>query len=177
MTEKSPAEAGDTDLFGDPWTPPKDPRGRKAHVRKPQIAEKIAVLRATGATEEEIEARIGLSVKTIRKYYSRELDGGPQLIEALVNERMFAEAMKGKVGAARFVKEQLEKGRATVAGQRLRERAASGGDGGSAPAPAAPVAAGPVGKKEQRQAAANRVIESGGMFAPGAAPKLVVSNP
>lgn len=170
MSVKSAPEGEDVDLFGDPWTPPRDPRGRKSHKRLPQLAEKIAVLRATGATEEEIERRIGLSVKTIRKYYSRELEGGPQLVEALVNETMFAEMLKGKVGAARFIREQLEKGRATVAGQRLRDRA-SPGAGEKAEARSAP-----LGKKEERLAAAERVAEGGGRFAPGAPPKLVVNN-
>lgn len=151
--------SGEVDLWGNPWEPPKDTRGRKRHKRIPQIAENIAVLRASGMTVEKIADRIGLSEPTLRKYYFRELDEGPALAQAVLNEAMWKKAMAGNVGAARYMREAFNKGEATAAEERFKERPAA------APAP--------LGKKAERQAAAERV---GGRFSTPPAPQLVVDN-
>jgi predicted transcriptional regulator len=102
------------DLFGDPFTPPRDPRGRKSHKRLPQLAERIALYRATGKTIEEIEALVFLSAPTLRKYYFRELENGATMVEAVLDAKIFEKAMAGTVGAMRLLKDQLEKGKAAV---------------------------------------------------------------
>jgi DNA-binding CsgD family transcriptional regulator len=102
------------DLFGDPWTPPRDPRGRKRHRRLAQVAEKVAVLRATGLTVEQIARRMGLSEPTLRKYYLRELDQGNDLARAVLDEAIWKKAMAGSVGAQRLMREILGKGAAAV---------------------------------------------------------------
>jgi hypothetical protein len=102
------------DLFGDPWTPPRDPRGRKRHRRLPQVAEKVAVLRAAGLKETAIALRIGLSEPTLRKYYFRELAEGETLARAVLIEGLWAEAKTGKAAAARIILEEFDKGRAAV---------------------------------------------------------------
>ncbi|MDB5458139.1 MAG: hypothetical protein JWP92_3724 [Caulobacter sp.] len=170
MTEESAAGGAETDLFGDPWTAPRDPRGRKRHKRLPQIAEKVAVLRATGATEEEIALRVGLCDKTLRKYYFRELTEGPALARAMVDEVMYRKAMGGNVSAARYIKERFEKGDASLADVRARARALRPASPNATTRPA------PVGKKAERQEAAERVAEAGGRYAVPPAPKLVVDN-
>ncbi|MNU34510.1 hypothetical protein D3C71_230930 [compost metagenome] len=147
-----------TDLWGDPWTPPKDRRGRKSHRWLKQVAENVAVLKASGLTVELIASRIGLSEPTLRKYYFRELDEGAGLAQAVLNEAMWKKALAGNVGAARYIREEFGKGDVKTAANRVREREQ------------APVA---LGKKEERKAAAGRVS---GRFATPAAPKLVVSN-
>lgn len=173
MTEKSTPAGPEIDLFGDIWTPPKDPRGRKAHVRQPQIAEKIAFLVAQGATQEEIEGAVGLSVKTLTRYYSRELDAGPSLAKAALGQMLLEKAKGGNVSAIKAMIAQLEKGDAARADSRVRGRS-SGSAGGSTP-PAA--STGPkLGKKAQRQADAQAVVGAGGLFATPSAPKLVVDN-
>lgn len=106
--------SGPKDLFGDPWTPPRDPRGRKSHRRMPQVAEKVAVLRAMGKTVEQIALRIGLSEPTLRKYYFRELEHGHALVESVLDEAIWGRAMAGVVGAQRLAKEMLAKGGAAV---------------------------------------------------------------
>lgn len=98
------------DLLGDPWTPPRDPRGRKRHKRMPQIAEKIALLRASDMSVEDIAARVGVSEPTLRKYYFRELSSGPALAKALIVEAMYEKAKSGNVSAARFIREEFSKG-------------------------------------------------------------------
>jgi hypothetical protein len=102
------------DLLGFPMSEPKDPRGRKRHKRLPQVAETVALLRGAGHTEDEIAAIVGLSDKTVRKYYSRELQKGPKIIRGVLTVSLFAQAKKGKAAAARLVREILADGDAAV---------------------------------------------------------------
>jgi hypothetical protein len=99
-----------TDLLGDPWTEPRDPRGRKRHKRTAEIAEKVGLLRAADMTVEDIAARVGLSEPTLRKYYFRELGDGPAVARALVLEAMFDKAKAGNVSAARLMLAEFDKG-------------------------------------------------------------------
>lgn len=110
-----------------------------------------------GETVEAVALRLGLSEPTLRKYYFRELEQGPALARQVLVERMYAKAMDGSVAAARFIREELEKGEAARAAASIaaREKAA-----GAAPQAKA---AGKVGKKEERQLAAERVQ---GLYAP-----------
>jgi lambda repressor-like predicted transcriptional regulator len=142
------------DLLGDPWTPPRDPRGRKRHRRLPQVAETVALLRATGLTVEQVAGRVGLSEPTLRRYYLRELDKGEDLVEALLNEAMWQKAKAGNVSAARFIREQLQKGQASAALERRASPATR------------------LGKKEERQQAAANIT---GKFTPPAPPKFIVN--
>lgn len=102
------------DLLGDPWTELKDPRGRKRHKRSPQVAERVAFLRASDMAVEDIAARIGLSEPTLRKYYFRELTAGPALAKAVLLEAMWDKAKAGNVSAANFVRAEFEKGDTAV---------------------------------------------------------------
>ena len=149
---------GLVDLWGDPWTPEPDPRGRKRHKREPQLAEQVALLRAGTLTEDEIAARVGLDPKTLRKYYSRELKSGPALALAVLTEAMWKKAKAGNVSAARYIRAEFASGEAARADSRVRDRE--------------PKEA-PLGKKEERQAAAQAV---GGRFGTPPPPKLIVDN-
>lgn len=122
MAEKSvPA----VDLLGDPWSPPRDPRGRKRHRRSPQIAEKIALFRATGLTVEQIATRSGISEPTLRKYYFRELENAAALARSVLTEAMYDKAKAGVVGAARFLREEFERGEVAVPVAKQRPAAAA----------------------------------------------------
>ena len=74
------------DLFGRPILPPRETRGRPEHQASEEIRFQIAGLRAFGKTQEEIAAGLGLSVRTLRKYYLPELKGGAEQfkVKALV---------------------------------------------------------------------------------------------
>lgn len=171
MAEKTATGGPATDLLGDPWTPPRDPRGRKRHKRLPQIAEKVAHLRGTGATQETIAAAVGLSVPTLREYYLRELTDGPALAQAALDAVMWQKAMAGNVSAAKYVRDRLKDGDASLAGARARSRAMN---------PAAPEGqeqpATKLGKKAERQAQAEKVAANG-RFATSKPPvRLAVVN-
>lgn len=156
----SDENGGLTDLWGNPWTPEPDPRGRKRYKHSPQVAENISVLRAAGLTVEQIAARVGLSEPTLRKYYFRELDDGAVLAEAVLTEAMWKKAREGNVSAARFIRETFKHGDAAEADRRVTSRAR-------------PVREEPVGKKEERLRAAQQVT---GRFAPPSGPRLAVDN-
>ena len=175
MTEKTPDGAGEVDLFGNPWEPPKDPRGRKRHKRTPQIAEKVGVLRATGATEDAIANAVGLSTPTLRTYYLRELDAGPALALAQLDQVMYRKAMAGNVSAAKYVRDRFKDGDASLAGARARSRAMRPEAPAGQEQPAAPQ--GPQGKKAERQAEADRVVAGSSRFATSKPPvRLAVDN-
>jgi len=96
MSDESEA----TDLFGDPWVEARGRGGRKRHRRLPQVAEKVGVLRATGATVEAIAGRLGLSEPTLRKYYFRQV----------LNEAMWKKAVAGNVSAANYIRQEMARG-------------------------------------------------------------------
>lgn len=143
----------ETDLFGNPWRPLKDQRGRKRHKWSSYVAEKIAVLRATGLNQEQIGDRLGVDPKTLRKYYSRELEEGPSLAKALLDEKMWEKALGGNVSAARYCRESFETGKAKRIAAMPQK----------SPMPPR------LGKKEERRMAAQRV---GGLYATPPAPKV-----
>ena len=160
MSEDSKAGGGAVDLFGDPWTPPRDPRGRKRHKVTPQGREIVAQLNAAGATDEEIALQLGLCAKTLRKYYFRELEHGVSLARNEVLRKLYDKAMTGNVAAMKEYLRQTEKGAAAAAM--------------NGPRPSAPEKPEkPEGKKAQRQAAAEQV---GGIYAPGAPPARPTSH-
>jgi transcriptional regulator with XRE-family HTH domain len=149
MAEDSGPKAGQTDLWGEPWVEPKDRRGRKAHRKNPQVAEKVAVLIATGSTQEEIAAIVGLSVPTLNKYYFKSLSDGAAIIRGVVNLSLVEEAKKGKVAAARLLIDQIEKGDASAPMRRARRAAQV----------QPPAETQPVGKKATAHAAAQTAHE------------------
>ncbi|MCA6311245.1 hypothetical protein [Phenylobacterium sp.] len=98
------------DLFGDPWGEARGRGGRKRHRRLPQVAEKIGVMRATGATVEDVASALGLSEPTLRKYYFRELSEGAQIARRVLVEAMWKKAIEGNVSAAKFIRDEFPKG-------------------------------------------------------------------
>jgi hypothetical protein len=92
---------GATDLLGDPWREPKDPRGRKKLKVSNELREKVAVLRAGGMEREEIADAIGCSERTLRTYFLPELNEGKSVKRAAVIEALYAAAVAGSVAAAK----------------------------------------------------------------------------
>ena len=128
------------DLLGDPWVEAPGRGGRKRHRRLPQVAEKVGVLRATGATVEAIASRLGLSEPTLRKYYFRELRSGSDLARQVLIEAMWKKALAGNVSAANYIRQEMARGDAEAFVNSSR--------------PAQSPRATPTGKKEAAQLAA-----------------------
>jgi hypothetical protein len=88
-TEVQPAGEA-TDLFGETPSPYRDPRGRPKMKLTNELRDRVAMLRASGMTQEEIADAVGCSVPTLVQYFSLELNEGrsakrAEMIEALWN--------------------------------------------------------------------------------------------
>ena len=66
----------ETDLFGNPLLPMKNPRGRKAYAKSKANQKLVVDLRGGGMTHGAITIVPGCDEKTLRKYYSRGLHEG-----------------------------------------------------------------------------------------------------
>jgi hypothetical protein len=149
---------GRRDLFGNPWLEPKDSRGRKAHAFDKEVAEKIIKSRGTGASTEAVAMFVGLDEKTLRKYYSRQLKIGAEVYRLMLVDRLDAQSASNNTSATKALLALTQRGEAQAAREAVDER------GKVEPRSA------PLGKKEERQQAAERI---GGKYAPPAAPTLI----
>lgn len=70
------------DLLGDPILPPRERRGRPEHQATEKNRLYVAGLAAFNRTQEEIAAGLGVSVRTLRKYYLPELKHGAEQFRA-----------------------------------------------------------------------------------------------
>lgn len=149
---------------------PIPPKGRSAKVSKggrpelrPTIDQRLIVeeMRFCGESEDTIAVALGISTPTLRKHFVVELRDGLANRRKEVTEMLFKAARSGNMTA---IKRLDDMGRAAGARDRVMRR-------GEKPkaAPKAPE----LGKKEQRQEAAERV---GGKFAVPAGPKLAIDN-
>lgn len=120
MTEESGGGEVELDLLGDPVTSIRDPRGRKSAVGsngiRKEVQKVIMSLRAAGQSQEQIADYLRMDVKTLRKYFSRELDHGATLLEGLAMQVLVKRMLDGSVSAAKQV--------LAVAGLRSAPRAA-----------------------------------------------------
>jgi AcrR family transcriptional regulator len=127
--------------------------GRNPLAPSEDDRKKVRVLRACGMSLEAIAEAMGLAVKTLTKHFSADMEIATAKVTAEVMMARYEEALKGNVSAQNKLLEQ-------VGAAKAQERRA-------------PVKEPKLGKKEERQIAAENV---GGRFAPPQAPKLVVSN-
>lgn len=89
------------DLFGQPIQPIKDRRGRPSYSKSPENQVLVTVLRAANWSHERISRILGCDEKTLRKYYSRELDAGADLVEAetlMVNYQKMRQGNSAAIG-------------------------------------------------------------------------------
>lgn len=98
----------EVDLLGDPLTPLRDPRGRKSVVANATIRKEnqrvVMSLAAAGMKAEQIAEYLRMDPKTLRKYFSRELEHGATLLEGLAMQVLVQRALEGNVSAAKEVR-------------------------------------------------------------------------
>ncbi|GGW24038.1 hypothetical protein GCM10011452_09300 [Gemmobacter lanyuensis] len=98
----------EVDLLGDPIRPLRDPRGRKSAVGNASIRKEnqrvVMSLSAAGLKTDEIAQYMGIDAKTLRKYFSRELDHGAMLLEGLAMQALVQRMLEGNVSAAKEVR-------------------------------------------------------------------------
>ena len=116
---------------------------------------KVEKLVACGMSQDDIARALGITAPTLRKHFEEELAIGVAKKRGEVIELLFKQAKSGNVAAIKKLEEMT---RAASADESVKGRTPT------TPSP---------GKKEQQQAAAERVS---GKFAPPSAPQLVVNN-
>ena len=158
----------DFDLFGNPIEPIDEKLGRPAHEPSEENIIFVMVLLASGATNKEGAATLGLSVPTFRKHYLHLMKRRDLMLDRLRTKLRVTQIKQGLAGNASALNAALgtlERVRVESVERKVKER-------GAAKAGSAAKAA-KVGKKEERRLAAEKVS---GKFAPPPAPKLVVDN-
>ncbi|TWF53253.1 hypothetical protein FHW37_104530 [Neorhizobium alkalisoli] len=123
------------------------------------------VLLASGQSNKEVAATLGLSVPTFRKHYLHLLKQRDLMLDRLrtkLRVTQIQQGLSGNAAALNAALNTLDKVRAESAQKRVDHR-------GSTKAEKAPK----LGKKEQRQITAQNI---GGKFAPPTPPKLIVDN-
>lgn len=90
-----------TDLFGETPSPYRDPRGRQKMKLTNALRDRVAMLRASGMTQQEIADAIGCSVPTLAQYFSLELNEGKAAKRAEMLDTLWKTAIGGNVTAMR----------------------------------------------------------------------------
>lgn len=141
--------------------------GRPAFKATAKLRRQVAELISCGMSQDEVARAIGCSTPTLVKHFPDELATGAARKRAEVIGLLYRNARAGNVSAQKQLETMT---RAGAAAEAISRR---GDAEGGAPAQATPVPAPRLGKKEQKQAAAEQVT---GRFAPPNPPKLVVNN-
>ena len=83
------------DLFGMPVLPIRDRRGRPCYRKDQENQQTVALLRARGWSHGRIARYLGCDEKTLRKYFSRELEAGADLVEGQCLEVLYNRMRQG----------------------------------------------------------------------------------
>ncbi len=153
----------EVDLFGDPCLPPREGRGRPAHVPTRATRNRVLLCFVRGLTVKDAAVSIGISVPTLREHYSSELHQRKTArlkMEMRGLELLVEQAEAGSVAANKELDKRIEK-------LRLRDQHEV-----RAPAPKAKARSKPVGKKEEQKIAAAGVT---GRFEPRLPPSQLVN--
>lgn len=111
--ENLPATA-DLDLFGAPVTQIRERWGRPSFAKSKENQELVALLKAAGWRQAKIAAYLGCDEKTLRKYFSRELEHGDYLIEGMALEVTLKKMRSGNSVATGRILDLVDRGRAAV---------------------------------------------------------------
>jgi transcriptional regulator with XRE-family HTH domain len=106
MSEESGAEGAElqpvgemTDMFDGTSSPYRDPRGRKKMRIDNALRDRVARLRASGMTQQEIADAVGCSVPTLAQYFSLELNEGKAAKRAEMIDALWNAGINGNVTA------------------------------------------------------------------------------
>lgn len=97
------------DLLGDPISEPDEKRGRPEHTPTETKRSYVLACIAQNWTHDQIAAAIGVTGKTLRKYYSRELRGGKAMLRAALYVKLQEQINVGNVSAIRLAHQLFEK--------------------------------------------------------------------
>lgn len=153
MTNEDFVAGGERDLFGDPLVPLRDRRGRKSFKKDKQNQDFVMVRVAAGWSQKRIAENMGIDEKTLRKYFSRELELGATLVDGVLLDVLMRKVREGHTPSIRQLHERLKD--AIPAAPRRQPRPDEELADEDAPAPR-------LGKKELERAAAQDVPDNYG---------------
>ncbi|MFY0619313.1 hypothetical protein [Shimia sp.] len=114
MTEQNSQQAKQGNLFTRDFEPLRDPRGRKSFKPSDENRLLVMTLAAQNWTHDNIAAFMGqkseggtFDPKTLRKYFSRELEMGRLMIEGMAHQVVVDKMMTGNLTAAKKLLEDL----------------------------------------------------------------------
>lgn len=155
--------AADFDLLGDPIPEGLGKRGRPPHVPNDEKRKLVMMLQALDWSEVEIGDALGITDKTLRKHYFRELRArasARRRVEAVSLMSLLNQVEAGNVSAIKTLDKKFEAHDLSKLAEAIKNRGkADSGEKTREPK---------LGKKEQIQAAAEGVT---GIFAPPPPPE------
>lgn len=144
----------DLDLLGDPIPEGHGERGRPPHLATEKNRSKIMLLLAEGWTQTRIANALSITVKTLRKHYSRELRARDQALDRLKGghrSMLWEEGRKGNVAALKEIGKII----LGIDAGRFGQASADRDDDDEAPIPR-------LGKKDEANLAAKTAGEGSG---------------
>jgi predicted transcriptional regulator len=149
------------DLLGDPIPEGHGRRGRPPHIPTKKNRQKIMMLLALEKSDDDIAHALGITDKTLRKHYFRELEARRAArlrLEGALLGALASEAATGSVAANKEIDKRLQRHDLAKLATRVADRGRS------------EERQEPKGKKEVATEKAHAV---GGKFAPPPAPRLI----
>ena len=138
-TENSPAPV-EFDLFGKRVEPIRDRRGRPSFAKTLENQDFVAVRAANGWSHKRIAESLGCDDDTLRKHFSGELNEGRIMVEGVILDVLMHKIREGHVPSIRMMFDRLK---VTAPAAPRAEKATDKKDEA------------PLGKKAEREAAAN----------------------
>ena len=77
-------------------------KGQQPHVPTDQLRRQVEAMSSYGIPQDDISAVIGITPKTLRKYYRVELDTAEAKANAMVAGKLYANCMSGKEASIFF---------------------------------------------------------------------------
>ncbi len=151
MSDEKSAAIGEHDLFGNPMLPIRDRRGRKSFKKDKENQDFVMVRVAAGWSQKRIAEDMGIDEKTLRKYFSRELEFGATFVDGVMLDVLMRKVREGHTPSIRQLRERIV-GAAPTAPRRLEADEDDDADQASKP----------MGKKEMARAAAQQVPDNYG---------------
>lgn len=143
--------SGEVDLFGEPVIIRDTKAGRPEHVRTVENANKVSLLFACDYSVKDVAAALGITQPTLRKHYFHEITQRRHAklkLTGLQLARLNSEAAKGNVAAEKALSVLVEREQTRNLSEHVLGRGKMKRNEPKAK---------PLGKKEERQAAARDV--------------------
>lgn len=107
MDHENSTDQVDLDLFGQPLLPIRDRRGRPSFAKTKENQDFVSVRSAAGWSQKRIAEDMGIDEKTLRKYFSRELEFGATFVDGVMLDVLMRKVREGHAPSIRQLRERL----------------------------------------------------------------------